>query len=349
VHRFKVFFAFIVAALGAITPAYGYDVGVTVTPVPTSVTLSRPAPLLLATFASYKVVIENYRPQAINGVRLVATTTVVSGTDTAKFFAAQSDPRCAATNIGQTSISCALVQVAPGASESFTVTVKAPTDGTKISFAWQVVWDESGVPGSDGPADTAYTALTQPSAEDVTTYVPAEATATTLFTGTSQCTAIEGCAATSTDPWTTTVRLPQTPNAVTANVLEKKDEGCARAADLLDCRQSAFTLSAGYVAPGDTYITITLRRDQSTITRHARIASARVYYNPVTSSTDVGNEVLSCDDSRFINRLPTPGTPCLDYRVAYPKKATPNKPVPPDYEGDWVFVIRAKDNGKYAE
>jgi hypothetical protein len=347
VHKFKGLIVFVAAALGGITPALAGDVLATVTAVPSSVTQSRTAPLLLPTFASYSVVITNTKPRPINGVRLVATTSIDNGTDTAKFYAAKSDSRCASTNAGETSISCAFVQVASGASESFTVTFKAPTDGVQINFAWQVVWDESGVPGNDGPTDTAHTTLSPPSADDVTTYVPAETTATTLFTGTSQCDAINGCIATSTDQWTTTVRLPQTPNAVTANVLESKDEDCARAADLLDCRKSEFTLSVGYTAPGDTYITITLRRDASTITRRADIDSARVYYQPLATSTAIGNEVLSCDDSSFTNRLPTSGNPCVDYRVAYAKKSTPKNPVPAGYEGDWVFVIRAKDNGKY--
>jgi hypothetical protein len=352
VHKLKGLIAFVAATLGGIAPALAGDVLATVTAVPPSVTQSRTAPLLLPTFASYSVVITNTKPRPVNGVRLVATTTINNGTDTAKFYAAKSDSRCSSTNAGETSISCAFVQVASGASESFTVTFKAPTDGVQINFAWQVVWDESGVPGSDGPTGTTPTLLTQPSTDDVTTYVPANGTPTTLFTGTTQCAADVGCIATSADPWTTTVTLPSTANAVTSKVDEKKDVACARAADLLDCRTSTLTIP-GYVAPGTTYITIILRRDATTIAKGAKISSATISYDGATtpdSRISYPYTVLACTDTTW-GPLPQIGIPCEDrmLRVEYPKKSTPKNPVPAGYEGDWVFVIRAKDNGRYAE
>jgi hypothetical protein len=324
----------LVAAIGAATPSFAGDLDAVVTTVVQPVTLSSTSQ---PTYASYDVTLTNTKPNPISGVRFIGTTQVVNGGPTlAPFHSSSPGVACTPTNASQTAISCPIAQLLPGTSGavSFRVTFNAPVAGERIDFVWSAVFDESGGGASDGDAGTQSTMLAPPDDNNVSSVVP-EGGDVTLSTGSSS------GVATPSDTWTTTVTVPAGAAATTASVGESVSTVTC-APDLLTCSTSTLTIPGTFAN-----LVITLRRDASTIARGARIDSARIFYQPDSNNPSLGNEVLSCDDPSFVNRTPTAGNPCIDFRKAYGKKSLPRNPVPAGYEGDWEFVIKAIDNGKY--
>jgi hypothetical protein len=229
------------------------------------------------------------------------------------------------------------------------LTVKVPRVGAKISFYSQTSWKECEEPEST-PATTVYTPLAAPDSSSVSTFVPAGGA--TLFTGTG------GGVATKADPWTTTVTIPTSAPGTPAQILETTS-AVTCAPNLLTCNTSNLTIPGTFAN-----MVITLRRDVSTIAKHADIASARVQYtnpgHPAGPSFHVQYplEVPSCSDTTYAVSLPVSGIPCIASRTAYPskgdddderdkKKRPPPVVTPAGFEGDWEFVIKAVDNGRY--
>lgn len=324
----------IAAALGAGGSTFAGDLAATVTSVLQPVTW---ASANQPTFASYAITMTNTKPNAISGVRLIGTASVVNGTSTAQFYPASSDTHCTATNVQQTAVACSFGLLQPNAPVSFTVTFSAPTDGDQIAFAWSAVFDESGGGASDGSAGTTTTGLAPPNDAAVTSVVP-QGGNVTFFTGSGS------GIATPSDPWTTTVSVPTGAASTTATVAESSSNVTC-APDLLTCNITTLSIPGTFA----NLLVITLRRDASTIRNGAKISNARIFYDGATTPDPFvvyPLEVLSCNDTTY-GLVPRAGVPCIDTRTAYPKKSTPKNPVPTGFEGDWEFIIKAVDNGQY--
>lgn len=274
--------------------------------------------------AAYEVKITNNKPNAIAGVRLTGTTTVVGASATASFAGSTGTPVCSAPTV--TSVDCQIDSLPGGGGVlTFTVAFSSPAAGDHIDFEWRSFFDESGTGGADDNIGTETIALIAANPDSVSTFLVAGES--TVRTGSS------GGTATNTDQFTTTVVVQAAAQGTTAAVLEAIDpESCAP--DLVTCFTSTITI------PSTNGLEITLRRDASTIANGAKIANAVVFYYATALSAPF--LVPAC-----IVGLPQLGMPCIESRTAYPKRNTKRTPVEAGYEGDWQFVIRAVDNGRY--
>ena len=72
-------------------------------------------------------------------------------------------------------------------------------------------------------------------------------------------------------------------------------------------------------------------------------APPRPAYAP--ADTGLGLIVPACSSDPT---LPRSKEPCIESRTAYPTRNSKKTPVAAGFEGDWEFVIKAFDNGKYA-
>ena len=333
--------------LGLVTAAQAGEIFATVDTVfqPVSLSISGSEPV-----ASYRVKVTNTsNSNTISRARLVGTTSVTNGgADARAVFKSATTYVCTTMNAENTSIDCAIGNLAPGqSSQEFTVTFTAPTSGDTIAFAWQAVFDQGVPPGnSNGEAGTSTIALAPIDSNSVKSDIPANI-ALTFFTGTG--------VATAQDTWVTRVKVPATSAAAIAEIVENANEliTCARAADLTTCSTSTLTIPGGTFGtagarPLTQFLEITFLRDASTISNGAKLSSATIYYRQLP--TDSALPVLSCTDTTY-GALPQPGRPCEDrtQRKEFPRKNSARTPVEPGYERDWQFVIYAVGNGKYEQ
>lgn len=307
----------------------------------TPVTYSRPAATPpLPTWAAWKVTVANNGRNVVNHLTFTGVTTVLTPGETAPFLIAEgldgASVNCTTTNLAQNAVSCPLGTLrSNGGAVSFVlifkgpVAVASPLPADRIDFAWQASYAESLNDSAGASRQDTQTGLAPPTAlgtpliTQVQSTVPR--TGGTFFTGNT-------AVATAADPWTTTVNVPARLAYTTAMILEATAlNSCAP--DLLTCNSSTLTIPGNFA-----YLTVTLRRDASTIKPGAKIANAKVYY---ASDNVTFTEVLDC----AVTGGPQPGVPCMESRTAYTKK---NAPIPTlEWEGDWEFVIRALDNGRY--
>ncbi len=345
-----------------------------------SITLSR---AVQATFATFRVNVTHYplRDELLQPVTVQLSAVVLDGNGNVltgqsaeitrgtfvSSVGAGVSGSCVVTTSSSTA-TCTISQLngaVPGDSATFDIEVKAPTAGAQLRLVASTSFKEP----DEGPSVIEYEpprsdviALLAPNPNLAASYVPLGGSLATIPTScTGQIPGVIGCAATPTDPWTTTILVIQGANY--AQIDQFKDTpGCPRAGNLLDCRESK--ISVPDYASG---LVIFLRRDGSTI-QGGNIKHAIVYY-----TADPGKEnpnaryplrVPACTDTTY-GVLPQPGIPCLNYEVApgrpfvtteYKKKTTPkdgpptpNQVVPPGFELDWEFVIYAKDNGRYIQ
>ena len=297
-----------------------------------------------------------------------ATAVTASGAAT---FVSATGASCV-PDVAGTKITCSVpgefAITALPASVSFTVVFKAPTnvDATKITFSGYSTYDDSSknrrrtwVYNETEKTNTATadTPLIAPSTTSVSTYVPTSTTSdTALYTGTLTAGGVVGTipivSAFVNDPLTTTVVVPANSTATTVYVLEDESGLVSSCNVNPKCFQSTIT------APGTfSYLTIILRRDQTTILscdkakgkghcddRHegkhgggqSSIETSIVYY-----AFDNVNFVPVPDCSTN-PALPLSHQPCVFKRTAYPS----DYPIV-DLRGDWEYVIRAVDNGRY--
>lgn len=324
------------APLGVLAASPTVDISVV--PVPTVVSYSRPsATPPLVTRAAYEVRVVNRSTNVINDVKLVARTQVAGASATAPFSVAIG-MGCQTTAAGPTEVLCSIGQLrgggGPTATASFVVVFDAPPAGSSIDLAWTLAYgeglgDSTGASHVDTQTGSASTALGTPTAVDVRSYVPP--TGATLFTG------LTGVA-TAADPWTTTVTVPA---FARAEVFEDLDANSC-SADLLLCVRSTLAIPGSF-----NYLLLTLRRDVSTLAPRAKIANAVLRYQPGTyvegvfTPTGTPVDIVSCD--LLPGRVPNATTHrCIDYRREYTKKNAPT----PDYVGDWEFGLKALDNGR---
>lgn len=308
----------------------------TVTAVPSVVTYSRPLQTPpFATYVAYEVAIVNNSTNTLNNVRLEGSTSVAGASSQTAPFVSSLNLGCTTTTAA-TAIVCQIGQLRGGGAgtSSFVVIFQAPAAGTSVDFAWKLFYAEGSNDNGahlDTNTGTTSTTLGTPIATELKTYVPPGGG--TFFTGGSG-------VATSADPWTTTVNIP---SAAKAEILETSSL-VACAPDLLTCEVSSLSIPGTF-----PQLTITLRRDVSTIAKGAKIASARILYsNPTTPDPRIvyPYEVLPCTDTTW-GPLPQIGIPCENRaaRIEFNKKTAPT----PDWIGDWQFEIRARDNGKYTQ
>ena len=259
-----------VFALGA-APAYATfptcdrycqdpDITTTVLRQQDSVTLSTPA---LTTLATYRITVTHYatRDEALRPVFVDLATGVVAPDGVTPVSPAQSArivssslPAAlgACIALPSTAIRCTINNGLSAAGESiaFVVTVEAPQAGAtpiagnQIRLTADTTWkepDEGPTVLEREPQRVALTPLDIPETTRAKSFVQPGGS---LFTVNDQCVRSNeyiGCAATVQDPWTTTVTVTQGNTLV--EIKESVDTlGCARAANLLDCRESSITL-----------------------------------------------------------------------------------------------------------
>jgi len=311
-------------------------IDIAVTAAPASVTFSRPAasPPFVSR-AAYEVRITNSGKNTVNSVEFTATSLVQAGAAGAVApFVEATGATCVATDTAKLAISCDIGKMKSGTSVAFTVVFEAPASGSNIKLGWITYYgegkrDSKYAAHCDTQTGSVLTALTAPSPNAASSYL---ATNTTLFTG-------ETGIPTKTDQWVTLVK---TPRATTAQVVEDiNPESCSSVYNL--CVRSTLTLPGQF-----DYLTITLRRDASTIRSCSQIINAILRYEPgayntagvfVPSGPPV--DIPSCD--LLPNRMPNASYPrCIDSRIAYTKKNTAVSGL----WGDWEFVIKALENGR---
>jgi hypothetical protein len=225
--------------------------------------------------------------------------------------------------------------VAKGTGLDFYVVVKAPSAGSRIDLNFVTGGDEGngGGNGCCNLAGNARTALRDPATDTqflVRTTSFVKGVGGVFFTG-------GGIAATAADRWLTFVRVPGTGLVTTLEIIESTSN-LPLASNLFTKETTDLTIPGSFSS-----LEIIVRRDASTIAPSAKIANARIYYaKPVNGvyPPGPGTEVFACTSAG-----PTAGVPCIERRTEYTKKTAPT----PAWEGDWEFVIRALDNGRYSQ
>lgn len=337
----------VVGMLVGVAPARAADPNVTVTveAVPDTVTFSRPALTPpMPTYAAYKITVKNSSTNVLNSVRFTGTTTVVLGSPEARSapFRESIDLGCTTTNAARTSIECEIGTLRGGgganATASFVVYFDAPSSVAvpcplvgcdHIAFATSTFYSEGardagGASHVDVTHVLATTNLGTPTVSEIRSAVPTGGGR--FFTG------ADGVPRSTTgDLWTTTVNVPSLVRDG-ARVFESTNPASC-SADVTTCFFTDLTILGTFAE-----LTITLRRDASTIAKSARIANAVIFYRHLASDPLVA--VPACTATLG----PLPGKPCMSSRTEYTKRSAPT----PDLVGDWEFVIRAVDNGRFA-
>lgn len=331
----------------------------TVAPISPEVTYSKPTEVL-KTFVAFNVgsgayLLRNVSGNTINDITITFTATVTDGAETLKLFdpanylaglpAGCTYPTGAANPLP---ITCQVRQYKAGDSfPAFTVFYEAPAkvtngvaddpDTDQVRLDIRVVYAEGTNGGNPRPnsvinvTDGGVVTLGTENPTLVKSAVPKAGS--TLFTGV-------GAVATEADPWTTTVVVPANftvgTGTYTVATIDEPPSDVPLASDLFTKQATKLTIPGTFAS-----LTILLRRDASTIAPKAKIGSARVYYSPDTSGTDLGTELFSCATTGG----PAPGVPCINRRTEYTKRSAPS----PAWEGDWEFEILALDNGRYSQ
>lgn len=349
------------AAAGAVsaTGSTGPEVVTTIAPTPASVTYSTAG---LPTYASYTVTLAHYasRNELLKPVSFNASTTVVDASNVAvpgqsAAIVASSLPAGCTIGATPTSVKCTFPNGLYYKTDkiTFSVTVSAPGAGHHVNFSGQASWtdcDDYWHRVETGPTVTAATALTAPNPLAVSTFVPSGGG--TVYTGTNG-----GLPASTTSAtWAAKVTLPTSASSTTASIVNLiADPACPRAANLLDCSASTMTVPGTFAN-----LVITLRRDASTITKRAKIASAIIYYDqpghPAAGIpyANYGFQLPSCTDTTY-GALPRSGVPCIKSRteVFVPRTSKDRDEDCDDRDKSkklayWEFVILAVDNGRFS-
>ncbi len=340
------------------------DIATAIAPQQTSVTLSTS---VQTTYSTYRVTVTHYtvRDEVLKPVIVRLATAVVTADGNTVFSPSQTAPIATPSvsggtceSVSETIAECTITDglTTKGQNVAFNVSVQAPTAGGQIKLTADTRWREPNEYDRTEyePQRAALTSLEAPQANKAKSFVPV---AGSLFTVNADCARVPGvvgCAATPSDPWTTTITVQNGANL--AEITEDVNApGCARAGNMLDCRNSTISVP-GY----SNGLVIFLRRDGSTISG-GNIKNAVVYYTGTTLPSGVSSwplRVPACTDTTY-GPLPQQGIPCINYAAtanrpyvttSYPKKTVPPKPpVPAGFEDDWEFVIYALDNGRYEQ
>lgn len=321
-------------------------------------------------YAAYAVTVTNATTNVINQVVLTGDTAVSGATpsQTADFVESIPSGLCTATTA--THIQCNLGQL--NGSTSFLVAFKSPPNidastlasvtydaNAQIGFGWDLTYSMAASPGTPssqveqtGTAGTALVTTTSTTINSqLTTYIPT--TGGTFFTGTGT--------ALSSDTQTTKIKVPGE-GLKTAGIDERSTVG-GITNDTLYTFTTTLTIpntnkqgvSQLFASP----VAIFLRRDSSTIRSFNKFDRVPIYYTSDPSEPvyyDGSNPLPSCYDTAYYPdpvNSPGPSTQyplCVDQRIGISKKTTSPLPdgtsITADDIGDWLFVIKALQNGK---
>ena len=337
---------------------------VKVVSIPTTVSVGRAG---LTTYAAFTVSIKNTSGNTNNSIRFggsaevsgdfTAPPTNGDAGATATYVETIPKSACTPTTPGGTTVQCNFAQMKAGASNSFVVIFAAPTlaaadhwaDNAKINFSWTFDYasgNSSGTPSSllcNGTqvappcAATNSTALvtTQSNAilEGFLTYIPSFGG--TFFTGNGS--SALGPVGTNLRPTALTkLTVPTGQNLTTVQVDVTVALG-GLTGDTTTTNTAIVTVPNNDQLFG-SYAILELRRDASTIANGAKIQNAVVSYSHDDAGTP--EPLLACPT----NGIPTLTAPvCLFSRTEFTKRNAPT----PDDIGDWLFVVRALENGRF--
>ncbi len=328
---------------------------------PASVSVSRNG---LTTYAAYKVSITNTAGNTNNAIRFEAAT-IVSGDQTDNTVNALDAGAVApyVEVIGTTactgsgsSVVCNFPQMKSGANNSFVLIFSAPplaaanhwAAGAAINLGWSFDYasgNSSGTPSSllcDGvqipsppctgsEATALVTTVSDSILAGFITYIPSFGG--TFYTGSGSVLPPSGtnlrptAALKLTVPTGQQLTTAQVDVVVTAGGLTSATTTTNTATVQVPNNEELFT----------SYATVELRRDASTIANGAKIASAVVSYSHEDIAPTL-NPLPNCPASG----VPTASAPvCIYSRTEFTKKTAPT----PDDIGDWLFVLRALENG----
>lgn len=326
---------------------------VTITPVPSSTTLSRAN---ATSFASYTVTVSNRSDDKLGYLVLSATASVPDGAGATASFVSSDGlaTPCAASASDPATATCTLPPLARcGGTVTFTLIYQAPSAGTVINLNGVLTFAENAYHYRRTVLASASTGLEAPVANSVQSYVPA-ATGGTFGTGLHIDPTTGIASATTEDPTVTTVVVPAG-KATTAQIQESPQ--------LQSCAIFATCYISDITIPGTDFnhLTIFLTRDVSTIPKskkdkdhdddddHHHAGSSK------SRGVNIDNVVIFYDHLDGQGPLPVPncvddptrpssGKPCVKNRTEFPKKL----PTPVIDQGDWRFEIWATDNGRYS-
>jgi hypothetical protein len=311
--------------------------------LPDSVTRSTVA---LPTYASYRITITSLVRDHLNNMSFKGAVSVQGSTQSATLFGTDGASCTLSAGVLDCAVPGALGDT--GQAASFTVTLKTPTAGSAIVLAGQATLLAHCCGSTQTNAASATTALAAPAADSFSTYVPTAQTPATLYSGTRTQGGVVGSIpivdALTNDPFTTTVIVPGGSPATTASVSER---------DVAQsCSANPRCFESKLLIPGSfDFLTIILRRDRTTLnpyhTGQSELDNAIVKYYPDDDPANPDKFIIVPNCSVVPGGLPTAKNPCIASRKAYPVPRKGKPAVPPGLEGDWEFVIRALDNGRY--
>lgn len=334
------------------------DLTVSVTPVPTAVSVSR-APM--TSYAAYSVTIQNNTGNVINQVVFGGQADVLGSTPTQASNFAESNLCTVGANLN--AFQCSIGQLKasgnPGSSVSFVVLFSAPPlSGTSIAYdpgaSIQLTWNGNYSSGNSSSTPTslscntttttgwtpglctgtASTGLVTTATADINsnlkTYVP-NTIASSFFTGNNGI-------ATATDTSTTRINFPAGLGLTTATVAEQVDVG-GQTNDTLTTNTTTITIPAGN--PFGQVVTFELQRDSSTIRSFNAINRVPLYYDASAGEpypTPLGGLLLQ--DCALVNGPNAANPVCIDQRIPLSKKNATGDDI-----GDWKFILKALQNG----
>ncbi|HSV69017.1 MAG TPA: hypothetical protein VLI72_02805 [Methylibium sp.] len=335
---------------------------ISITALPARVTLARPdAVPPLVTRAAYEVTLKNLSTNTLNKVSFKAATTVDGAIGQVAPYFEDNSTACQldTTVSGNRGVVCNFGQVrgsadASGSGRSVIVVFNAPSEGSRILLNWTASYseggnDSTGASHTDTQAGVAETLLGTPTDTEAKSYI--KASGDSLFTG------LTG-AATPTDQWTTTVKVPK---AAKAAIFESQDLSICSSSVIPTCVSTALSIPGTYTGTTSaSFLIITLRRDAQTIPTGAKIRDAELFYQPGSLNEDTGVftpsaapsfKVKNCSElaGGVPGRFNTDGSDaaeedrrCIKTRTEYSK----SNQTPFDFRGDWEFILWAVENGR---
>jgi hypothetical protein len=353
------------------------EIATTIAPEPGSITLSTAA---IPSNGTYRVTLTPAAGKTFDLVSFTATTQVVDNEGGVVVppqyaaFVAPVPPDCTIGASPFTTISCNFGAYASASPMVFTLVVSAPLattptpfPGDRIKLTSQTSWDEAGgsVYIESALSDPAYTLLTEPDPSKFATFLPL-ATGGRVSTGTTQCTAANGCTATNAEPFITVANVPI--STLVSIDQTKPTEGLGSLPKDLytDFRIPGIfgvppepvlltTFSAGS-GSGGPVLEVTLRKHKSKIGSGTgslidalQILKQKVYYHGETT-----NGVLSAagpvpvylcliTGGPVAATATQPGRPCISEVRVYSKFNAPSQPA---LWGTFQWKLRFKSNGR---
>lgn len=317
------------------------DVEIKVTPVPPSVSVSRDD---VTNYAAIKVEVLSKTGNALNKL-------VFRPNATAPFI--ESSPAGLCQDQAGT-VNCSIGQLNGPATLTFFVLFQAPASGTSIDYNWTFTYSQAGSPTSTSStisdSGTASTGLTTTSTGaqqvELITFLPSFPS--TFVTG-------DSATATSVDVGTTRLHNPGGLGLKKEITIKESVEvgGLTNATLNRLTTQITIPTEGGALLPA--VVTYELHRDASTYRSFNKFNSVPLWY-----SSDPGEpwivtnyELQSCNDTSF---YPTPGPSatlpvCIAQRIGVKSNmvGSPSPsgvPYTTEDVGDWIFVIKALQNGR---